>query len=45
MDDTVALEALLHSEGLPAALVGAGEGPKLLMEGVDVALQVEGRGE
>lgn len=45
MDDTVALEALLHSEVLPTALVGAGEGPQLLVEGADVALQVEGGGE
>lgn len=41
----VALEALLHGEGLPAACVGAGEGPQLLVEGADVALQIEYCGE
>lgn len=45
MDNAVTLETLLHGEGLPTASVGAGEGPLLLVEGVDVALQVEGRGE
>lgn len=45
MDDAVALEALPHGEGLPAARVGAGEGAQVLVEGFDVVLQVEHRGE
>ena len=45
VDDAVALEALPHRKGLPAACVCAGEGPQLLVEGADVALQVEQRGE
>lgn len=45
VDYAVALEALSHGEGFAAARVGAGEGPLLLVEGVDVALQVEERGE
>lgn len=44
VDDAVALEALPHGEGLPAAPLGTGEGPKLLVEGADVALQVKKRG-
>lgn len=38
VDDAVTLEALLHSEGLPTACEGAGEGLQLLMEGANVAL-------
>lgn len=45
VDDAVALEALPHRKRLPAARVAAGEGPQLLVEGADVALQVEERGE
>lgn len=45
MDNAVTLEALPHGEGLPAACVGAGEGPQLLVEGADVALKVENCGE
>lgn len=43
--DAVPLQALPHGEGLPAARVRAGEGPQLLVEGADVALQVEHGGE
>lgn len=39
------LEALVHGERLPTAGVGADEGSVLLVEGADVALQVEGSGE
>lgn len=45
MGHAVTLQALLHGEGLPTARVGAGEGPQLLVEGADVALQVEDGGE
>lgn len=41
----MALQALLHGEGLSAASVGAGEGPQLLVEGPDVALQAGGGAE
>lgn len=39
------LEALLHGEGLFAACKGAGIGPQLLVEGADVALEVEDCGK
>lgn len=41
----MALEALSHGKGLPAARMGAGERLELLVEGADVTLQVEGCGE
>lgn len=45
VDDAVTLEALLHGESLRAAREGAGKGPQLLVEGADVALEVEDCGE
>lgn len=45
VDHQVALQALLHGEGLPAGRLVATEGSQLLVEGPNVALQVEGRGE
>lgn len=45
MDDAVASETLLHGEAAAAARVGTGVEPLLLVEGADVALEVEGRGE
>lgn len=45
MDHRVALQTLLHCKGLPTGWLVAAEGPQLLVEGPDVALQVEGFGE
>lgn len=45
VDDTVAPEALLHGEGFSTASMGASKRTGLLVEGVDVALQVENSGE
>lgn len=45
VDHRVALQALLHGEGLPAGWLVAAERPQLLVEGPDVALQVEVLGE
>lgn len=39
------LEALIHGKCLPTTSSAADEGPSLLVEGADVALQVEGSGE
>lgn len=39
------MEALFHGERLPTALVSANVRPQLLVEGADVALQVEHFGE
>lgn len=41
----MALQTLPHGKGFPAASMGAREGAQLLVEGPDVALQVEGAGE
>lgn len=41
----MALQALLHGEGLPAGRLVAAEGSQLLVERPDVALQVEHRGK
>lgn len=45
VDDTMASKTLLHGEAATTARVGTGVEPLLLVEGADVALQVEGCGE
>lgn len=45
VDDAVTSETLLHGEAPPTAQVWTGEGPQLLVEGADVALEVKAGGE
>lgn len=45
MSNQMAIHTYLHGKGLPTAFIRAGKRPLLLMEGADVALQVEDCGE